>query len=404
MKTRTLGFLIATAALPGCNCPPRPTAQVPGEERSQDFVFPGLSSTQRDGLAQRAATENRPVTVVALSGGAQNGAFGAGILCNWADAPRHVDMWTGVSTGALLLTHAFLIAEDVQFPAPDLKQAKARYRVELEEAYTKYSEADIMSKRGVLKLLSSSAMASMDGLRELVGRYVTDDAINRVAAAAAETDVLTVGTTDMDTGNFVAWDLKKMARARMYGLYRKVVFASCLEPVAMDPEYIAGHMHADGGVRYQIFAPLFQEVIERVMRTEAVRSRTLAPPAPAAPLLEVYLLVNGRLEQDSVQTGTCLLDIAMRAVDVLALESKLGNLFRIQAATDDLANQVTQDPRSPRFRVLLTAIDPGFTAHPKSHFDPDYMQALFDHGKTRVTAHTAWYPYRIAGKSVVLMK
>src|SRR5262245_12622936 len=120
-------ILIACWLLQACKCPPRGTILVSGEENAPWYVFQGMNSSQRVALATLAAAEDRPVSVVALSGGAQNGAFGAGILCNWQDRPKHVDMWTGISTGSLLLTHAFLIGPEIRFQSADLQREKDRY-------------------------------------------------------------------------------------------------------------------------------------------------------------------------------------------------------------------------------------------------------------------------------------
>ena len=55
-----------------------------------------------------------PLTILELSGGGQYGAFGAGFLKGWREAGTRpeFDIVTGVSTGALLSTHAFLGTPD----------------------------------------------------------------------------------------------------------------------------------------------------------------------------------------------------------------------------------------------------------------------------------------------------
>jgi hypothetical protein len=71
------------------------------------------------------------LNMLSLSGGGQNGAFGAGFLIGWRESGRRpeFDVVGGVSTGALLATHAFLGT-----PADDLK---------LEEMYTQVTKDDI---------------------------------------------------------------------------------------------------------------------------------------------------------------------------------------------------------------------------------------------------------------------
>ena len=51
-----------------------------------------------------------PVSMLALSGGGEHGAFGAGLLCGWSESGYRptFDIVTGVSTGALMSPFAFL--------------------------------------------------------------------------------------------------------------------------------------------------------------------------------------------------------------------------------------------------------------------------------------------------------
>ena len=55
-------------------------------------------------------TRGHALNLLTLSGGGQNGAFGAGFLIGWRESGRRpeFDVVGGVSTGALLATHAFL--------------------------------------------------------------------------------------------------------------------------------------------------------------------------------------------------------------------------------------------------------------------------------------------------------
>ena len=75
------------------------------------------------------------LNVLSLSGGGQNGAFGAGFLMGWRESGRRpqFDIVGGVSTGALLATHALLGT-----PADDAT---------LEEMYTRITKDDIYKDR-----------------------------------------------------------------------------------------------------------------------------------------------------------------------------------------------------------------------------------------------------------------
>src|ERR1700757_1762844 len=52
----------------------------------------------------------QPISMLALSGGGEHGAFGAGLLSGWSESGRRptFDIVTGVSTGALMAPFAFL--------------------------------------------------------------------------------------------------------------------------------------------------------------------------------------------------------------------------------------------------------------------------------------------------------
>jgi hypothetical protein len=81
------------------------------------------------------------LNILSLSGGGQNGAFGAGFLIGWRESGRRpqFDIVGGVSTGALLATHALLGT-----PADDAT---------LEEMYTRITKDDIYNDRGIISLL-----------------------------------------------------------------------------------------------------------------------------------------------------------------------------------------------------------------------------------------------------------
>ena len=82
------------------------------------------------------------LNLLTLSGGGQNGAFGAGFLIGWRESGRRpqFDVVAGVSTGALLATHALLGT-----PADDAI---------LEEMYTRITKDDIYKDRGLISILS----------------------------------------------------------------------------------------------------------------------------------------------------------------------------------------------------------------------------------------------------------
>ena len=75
---------------------------------------------------------SRALNFLAISGGAEDGAFGAGLLVGWSDAGTRpaFDLVTGVSSGALIAPFAFLGRE---------------HDGQLREIFTKYGRKDIFA-------------------------------------------------------------------------------------------------------------------------------------------------------------------------------------------------------------------------------------------------------------------
>ena len=90
------------AALPNGFQPLNPTEPSP--------MFAGVAAIPGDNLIRYLERRRgHALNLLSLSGGGQNGAFGAGFLIGWRESGRRpeFDIVGGVSTGALLATHAF---------------------------------------------------------------------------------------------------------------------------------------------------------------------------------------------------------------------------------------------------------------------------------------------------------
>src|SRR5688572_11841982 len=115
----------------GCGGAPRPGAAVPNTLKEHAQV-PGMANVRTWGdrledayvqsllesLHQEAAHFKahpdlmmpKTVDILVISGGGEDGAFGAGLLCGWTEAGDRPDfkLVTGISTGALIAPAAFL--------------------------------------------------------------------------------------------------------------------------------------------------------------------------------------------------------------------------------------------------------------------------------------------------------
>src|ERR1700722_9451857 len=111
-----IGFLLSVSLLQGCaqtaiRQPSSSEGDAPNAIRTlgtdQRFSTLPSQSVARRVRAQRAG---EPVTILALSGGGADGAFGAGALVGVARSALRpqFSVVTGVSTGALIAPYAFL--------------------------------------------------------------------------------------------------------------------------------------------------------------------------------------------------------------------------------------------------------------------------------------------------------
>ena len=103
-------------------------------------VYVAAAGGEANVIRQLERKRGRALNILSLSGGGQNGAFGAGLLTGWRESGQRpeFDIVGGVSTGALLATHALLGT-----PADD---------AQLEEMYTQITKKDVHNERGIFSL------------------------------------------------------------------------------------------------------------------------------------------------------------------------------------------------------------------------------------------------------------
>lgn len=195
---------VAMTVLQGCAAPTRlaavpvdlqDKAEIPGlanvryrvGNSDPEMVREGIESNKRE-LAYLAAIGHEgpmpPAIGLAVSGGGDNGAFGAGLLCGWTAAGDRPEfkLVTGISTGALIAPFAFL------GPA---------YDETLKEVYTMISQKDIADPRSIFAAIFSDAMADNAPLWRLLEKHVTRELLDAIAIEyTTKGRLLLVGTTD----------------------------------------------------------------------------------------------------------------------------------------------------------------------------------------------------------------
>jgi hypothetical protein len=294
------------------------------------------------------------LNLLSLSGGGQNGAFGAGFLIGWRESGRRpqFDVVGGVSTGALLATHAFLGT-----PADDAI---------LEEMYTKVTSADIYTDRSIFGLLSADSLKDTAPLRAMLAKYVTAETLKRVAAEYDENRMLVVGTTNIDYGQTWVWNMTMIAKVGDLELYRDVLLASASFPIVFPPVEIDGHLFVDGAARSNVVVP--------GMGGQHKPSPPLHGPG------NLYLIDNGKVTQPPQALIRALGEVAATTISVMMEQSMqtavtrsyfgakmLGYSFNMVGIPDDV--NVGKDPLA---------------------FDPVQMRAAFDAGRAIAAQDNPW--------------
>ncbi|RYD88004.1 MAG: patatin family protein, partial [Sphingomonadales bacterium] len=309
-----------------------------------------------------------PVSYLAISGGGDNGAFGAGVLTGWTATGTRPEfkLVTGVSTGALIAPFAFL---------------GASYDKQLEEVYTTISGKDIFKMRGMIKGFFSDAMADSTPLYELVTRKVDQAMLDAIAAEYAKGRLLLVGTANMDSLEPVIWNMTAIAASkdpRAPELFRRVMVASASIPGAFPPMMLDvtvdgvryQEMHGDGGTIAQVFLYPPSLRLKDVGGPSQGRKRTL------------YLIRNARLDPDWASVNRRTLPVAARAISSLTQMQGIGDLYRIYTTT-----------QRDGVDYNLAFIPPTFNEPHLEEFDTNFMQKLYAFGHKMAVDGFPWQKF-----------
>jgi predicted acylesterase/phospholipase RssA len=334
-----------------------------------EFEADMAESWKREQTYRRAQGQTGPLPAaayLAISGGGDNGAFGAGLLAGWTKAGTRPEfkLVTGVSTGALISPFAFL------GPA---------YDSQLKAMYTAVSMKDIAVQRSILSVIYGDSLADTTPLWNLLKKSVTQEMLDSIAAEHEKGRILLVGTANLDARRPVIWNVTKIAASRRPGsleLVRKILLASAAIPGTFPPVMIdveAGNqaydeMHVDGGTASQVFVyPAGMKLHEYSAALGVHRDRKL------------YVIRNARLDPEWAEVDRRTLPIAMRAIACLIQYQGIGDLYRIYsvAQRDHIDYNLAYIPST--FQVPHTA-----------EFDPVYMSQLFEFAERMAVAGYPW--------------
>lgn len=293
--------ILAGLSIFAAGCSVTPPESVPAN-RTCNFVMypinvpiPALGDDGADGeygkqYAERVGEALRDGgSMLFLSGGSQNGAFGAGFLHGWAERNGgelpDFQVVSGISTGAILATWAFVSESQAPVEAYAISHERQLLR-----PFVRRNGGGNVSLLGYVNALRRGAFADLAPLRvQLLDFLDNEVATPRSAAAAGASEVqrrtvieeaahlsspaggnrlLVVGVVDVDTGQAYALDLGEMAeryvaaarandaagRDEAISCYVDAIVASSSVPLAALPVFIDNRMMIDGGARFGMFS------------------------------------------------------------------------------------------------------------------------------------------------------
>lgn len=359
-----LGFIIATS---GCVLQrnPAPLASI------SEGRLPGFSNIRFWDVQYAAAVDinlndSSDCSFLALSGGGDKGAFGAGYLNGWTAAGTRpkFKIVTGISTGALIAPLAFLGSE---------------YNDELTEGYTTIKRKDVVTTQGLLgfgimPVLFGESYASTEPLQNMIAGMIGQHELNMIAKEHAKGRRLYIGTTNLDAQRIVIWDMGAIASSgnpNALNLFTQVMLASASIPGAFPPVRfnveidgkMYDEMHVDGGVIVGIFgygSKFFKDAQDEGM-------------------CKFYVIKNGKLDVEAKQVKRRVFSISKRSFSTLMKAQSWFDMLRLRDETE-------------KDNVEFNYISLPYNYQSEGHemFNVEEMKRLYDLGYTIATSDNPW--------------
>lgn len=316
-------------------------------EAGNAIVSADLSSLR---TSAAVAGEKRPVaarTILILTSGGADGAFGAGVLSAWTASGKRptFDVVAGSSTGALQATAAFLGSD---------------YDAVLKRVYTSTTTREVFRSNG-LKTLLGTGLYDPTPLRNLLAEAISDEMLDAVAAAHAAGRRLYVSTTDITAGKPVIWDMGAIAAggAERKDRYIDVLVASAAVPGLIEPVYVRDSrgsltVHGDGGVKTPV--PLETFMFDR----------------RAAAGTDVWVIANGHVSRDAAvrSDASSTLGLAQRGISQLIRQL-------LYVSVQEARTETRQ--AGARFHLIALPDTVPEAVNPFA-FRPEEMQGLYEAG------------------------
>lgn len=351
------------------------------DEPNEEFNQAAVLSIKRE---VQASTEiGDEVYYLAISGGGADGAYGVGLLNGWSEAGTRPEfkLVTGISTGALIATFAFL--------GPD-------YDNQLKESYTQSSDEDIYTKKSILTAYWRNALFGVEPLKKLIAENITQDVLEAVAAEYLKGRILLVGTTQLDAQRLVIWNMGAIAasgKPRALDLFRSVLLASASMPSIFPPVFMPveangstyEEMHVDGGTFTEVM--LYNEALTPILSHVEDVKKIVGDDEEFEKLLNrkrvLYVIKNDQKEPEWSDVKDRIAPIAGRAIGTLIKSHYDGDIYRIYVLSerDEISFNLASIPEGTDIKAT------------NGMFDTVYMQKLYNLSFEKAKNGYPWSSY-----------
>ena len=232
----------------------------------------------------------------------------------------------------------------------------------------------------MIALLRGDSLADTGPLAALIERHVDAELLRKVANAHNHGRRLYIGTVDLDSQQFVVWNMGVIAangHPEALDLFRKVMLASASIPVAFPPVFFeveAGgqrydEMHVDGFVAANIF------LNAGVFRPSLIHERA----GRGAAREDIFVIHNGQLSRVPTPTPRSLRGISSRVIEASGRAGAVGDLIRIYVFA-----------RRDQAGFHWVTIDESVDLPGPEVFDPVKMAELYEIGYKAALAGPLW--------------
>lgn len=313
---------------------------------------------------------------LAMSGGGDYGAFGAGFLVGWGSvqspglARPSFDVVTGVSTGALLAPFAFAGTEE------DFLAVEAMYRD---------PKKDWLRERGLLFFLPSNpSFMELPGLERDVRKSVSEGLIRRIADESRTGRVLAISATDLEFGRQIFWDLgsesERAVDAKGVDRVQRMLLASAAIPAVFPPVEVDGSLCADGGVTANVFLRL-----DHRSPKSFINRWKNDHPGRRFPKMRYWVIVNNQLHQPPATVQAKWPEVLGPSLATAIRSATLAEIRWLTAEVEFVNATYGAD-----IELRMVAIPDEWRAPVKGDFKKETMNSLADLGRKLGADPASW--------------